>query len=117
VRAGVEGWLFHRDPWLASIAEFQPLHRTGLWHTSIDKWGWLGPFAILTVPLGVWAVWRRDPARGRAFAVWTVLFVALTLLQERFGRLFCLNLAIATAFAFDAIARRFQLPLTAVWVP
>jgi hypothetical protein len=116
VRAGVEGWLLHRDPWLASIAEFQPLHRTGLWHAAIDKWGSLGPLAIATVPVGVWASWRRDPVRGRAFAVWTVAFVALTLLQERFGRLFSLNLAIATALALDAFARRLQLPLTAAWV-
>jgi hypothetical protein len=116
VRAGVEGWLLHRDPWLASIAEFQPLHRTGLWHAVADKWGALGAFAIAIVPLGVWAVWRRDPVRGRAFAVWTVAFVALTLLQERFGRLFCVNLAIASAFAFDWIARRYQLVLTAALV-
>ena len=116
VRAGVEGWLFHRDPWLASIAEFQPLYRTGLWHAAVDKWGSLGPLAVVLVPLGAWAAWRRDPARGRAFAVWTLAFVALTILQERFGRLFCLNLAIASAFAVDLIARRFQLPLTAAWV-
>jgi hypothetical protein len=116
VRAGIAGWLFHQDPWLASIAEFQPLYRTGLLHAAIDKWGSLGPLALLTVPLGVWAVWRRDPERGRAFAVWTFAFVALTILQERFGRLFSVNLAIAAAFAVDMIARRLQLPLTALWV-
>jgi hypothetical protein len=48
--------------------------------------------------------------------LWTAAFVALTILQERFGRLFSLNLAIATAFAVDRIVRRFQLPLTAAWV-
>ncbi len=116
VRAGIEGWLFHQDPWLASIAEFQPFYRNGWWHQATYEWGALGPLAIVSVPLGGAAIWRRDPVRGRAFAIWTLSFAALTILQDRFGRLFCLNLAVASAFALDAIARRFQLALTALLV-
>jgi hypothetical protein len=116
VRAGIGGWLLHRDPWLASIAEFQPFYRTGWWHNAVDAWGALGPLSVGLVPLGVGHVWRRDAARGRAFAIWTLAMVALTILQDRFGRLFCLNLGIATAFALDAIARRYQLGLAALGV-
>jgi hypothetical protein len=114
VRAGIAGWLFHQDPWLASIGEFQPFYRNGWWYEATYEWGALGPLAIVLVPLGVATVWRGDPVRGRAFAVWTVAIVALTILQDRFGRIFCVNLAVASAFALEAVARRFQLALAAL---
>jgi hypothetical protein len=104
--AGVEG-SFHRDPWLASTPSSSRL-LTGL-RTRRSTSGDRRSAAIVTC--------RRRwcsgviPARCR----WNVAFVALTISRNA-GRLFCSNLAIATAFTLDAAARRLQLPLTAAWV-
>jgi hypothetical protein len=116
VRLGIVDWLFRQDPWLGAIAEFQPLYREGWLHSAMDKWGVLGPLAILLVPLGLFTLWRRDPRRGLAFALWTVVLAGLAVLQVRFGRLFCVNLALASAFALEAVAVRAGLPGAQLWL-
>ena len=122
----VEGWMLHRDPWIASIGEFQPLLRhageggTGLRHVQ----ALLGPVGVLgavSVPFAVLVAWRHSPARAASYAMATVALSAMALLQLRFTRLAAPMLAIAMAIALRGLASRVerlpQVSRLASWVP
>jgi asparagine N-glycosylation enzyme membrane subunit Stt3 len=105
----VEGWMLHRDPWIASIGEFQPLLRyggegeTGLRHVH----ALLGPVGILgavSVPFAVLAAWQHSPARAASYGMATLALSAMALLQLRFTRLAAPVLAIAVALALRGLA-------------
>ena len=108
---GLAGWLAHKDPWLAGISEFQPLLGSGLFST--DSWAnvgrYFGLFGILALPMlgvGVAAIARFSSRRALVFGVWTVAVVALSLLQNRFGRIASVNLALCAGFSLFALTHR-----------
>jgi hypothetical protein len=120
----VEGWMLHRDPWIASIGEFQPLLRyadekeIGLHHVH----ALLGPVGILgaaSVPLAVLAAWRHSPARAASYAMATLALSAMALLQLRFTRLAAPMLAISLAMALRGLANWTGRPTAwlASWAP
>jgi asparagine N-glycosylation enzyme membrane subunit Stt3 len=124
VRSAADGWLFRHDPWIAEIAEFQPL----LAFRAQDPWGldrvreFLGPVGILGVialPIGAVIGWRYSRTRAAAFAFLAAALTALAVLQVRFSRLAAPMLAVAIALAFRGLAlqvarlprvRRFAAP-------
>lgn len=108
---GLTDWLAHKDPWLAGISEFQPLLREGLFSTS--SWGnvgrYFGLFGILGLPMvlvTVITVARFAPRKALVFGMWTAVVVGLTLLQNRFGRIATVNLALCAGLSSFALARR-----------
>jgi dolichyl-diphosphooligosaccharide--protein glycosyltransferase len=117
-RAGLEGWLLRRDPWIASIAEFQPFGWDSATFLSalFDSYGAVGVGAPLLLAAGSWAVIRGAGSRGVAFVVLSAVFVALSLHQVRFERIGQPLLMIFTAATLAAFAhrRRPHANLTAV---
>lgn len=99
VRSGLGGFVGRQDPWLASIAEFQPLIR---WSGGLDLGGARTALAgaTLLVPValaGTIALALRDPRRWGRFAAWMVLAFSLALLQMRFARVAHVVLAVGLA--------------------
>jgi len=114
---GLADWLAHRDPWLAGIAEFQPLLNAGLF--SLDSWTnvekYFGLFGILGLPIlgaGIGAISRISTRKALVFGAWTVALVGLTLLQNRFGRIASVNLALCAGFSIYAVAHRLNARTT-----
>jgi hypothetical protein len=114
VRGAIEGWMLHRDPWIASIAEFQPL----FWDRDAGRWtmihvdALLGPVGILgalALPVGTWVAWRHSPARAASFAMAAGVISTMAVLQIRFVRIVVPLLAIAIALSLrglgDLLAR------------
>ena len=108
VRAAIEGWVLHRDPWIASIAEFQPL----FWNRDASRWSMvhvdslLGPVGVLgavALPLGAWVAWRHSPARAASFAMAAAVISAMAVLQIRFVRIVAPMLAIAIALSLRGL--------------
>jgi hypothetical protein len=107
VHAGLVEWVARRDPWLARIAEFQPLfpswqlwrieNLAPLYHFNALP-GLLAPVAI---PLGVWRACRERRVAGACFGVWTLVLVVLTLMQNRFGQVLSANYAVCLALALS----------------
>jgi asparagine N-glycosylation enzyme membrane subunit Stt3 len=111
VMAGLVGWLGRQDPWLASIHEFQPMLLGG----PLDPAAWgevrrllalPGLLGVILIPLGLREAIRLDRRLGGLFAGWTLVMLALTLWQLRFGRLFTVNLAVCTALALWGLSSR-----------
>jgi len=108
--AGFRGWLGREDPWLAAIAEFQPLLLAGPFSASswevvgryFGLFGLLGPLLLVA---GVWTVARTAPRKATAFACWTLVLVALALLQNRFGRIASINLALCAGMVAHRITQ------------
>jgi dolichyl-diphosphooligosaccharide--protein glycosyltransferase len=88
IRAGLEGWLLRRDPWIASIAEFQPLgYGSATFFAALfTSYGTIGVAAPLLLATGSWIVIRGTGPRGAAFVALSAIFVALSLHQVRFER-------------------------------
>ncbi|MFO0650091.1 MAG: hypothetical protein U0326_27970 [Polyangiales bacterium] len=89
--AGVLGWLFTRDPWMASIAECLPMFQRGFfarasWREMIFKYSLLTPIAPALAVIAVRRVARRDGATAAALGAMMLGLLALTLLQHRFAR-------------------------------
>jgi hypothetical protein len=111
IRAGLAGWLLRRDPWIATIDEFQPLGgREGrpllaLW----QNFGAIGFAAPLALVAGGWVIVRAAGARGVAFVALTAGFVLFTVNQIRFGRIGAPLLMISAAAGFAAFAQRRRL--------
>ncbi len=107
---GLGDWLARSDPWLAGIAEFQPVFPSwALWRP--DHWaalyhfnGWVGMLAPIAIPLGLRAVWRGNPQAGRALTGLTLPLVLLSLVQNRFGQALTPYYAVVTGFAFARVA-------------
>jgi hypothetical protein len=126
IRAAFEGWVFRRDPWIATIAEFQPLVTFGTpsgWGMAkVDKHlGPLGPLGAVSLPIGVAVAWRYARSRAFTFAFVAVALSALAILQIRFARLAGPMLAVGIALALRwfglAISRIPSLSGVAAIVP
>jgi asparagine N-glycosylation enzyme membrane subunit Stt3 len=112
VQAGLVGWLARTDPWLGSIAEFQPLFPSwAVWR--LDHWqalyhfnGWIGMLAPLAIPLGLWVAWRDDRRTGVALAGLVLPLVLLTLIQNRFGQVLTPWYAVVAGSAMAWLAGR-----------
>ena len=126
VVGAVRGWMLQKDPWIASIAEFQPL----LWDRArgepslLHLRTLLGPVGILGfvgLPLGVLVAWRHSPGRAAAFALAATALSAMALLQMRFTRLAAPLLAIAIALALRGLGAGLgRIPVAgrfAAWTP
>ena len=126
VLGAVQGWMLHKDPWIATIAEFQPL----LWDRVRGEPGLLhvrtllGPVGILgavALPLGAVVAWRHSPERAASFALAATVASAMALLQLRFTRVAAPMLAIAIALALRGLATWLErVPLArrfAAWTP
>jgi hypothetical protein len=110
VVAGLSQFLGRRDPWLAGILEFQPLFpsaelwRPEAWIPARVRFGLPGLLAPLLLALGLARALRERPRTGALFALWTLAIGVLALRELRFGALFGVNLALASALALDALA-------------
>lgn len=117
IRSAIGGWLFRRDPWISTIAEFQPLLSFG----SPDVWKlarvrkYLGPIGVLGavgVPVGVVVAWQFSRRRATTFAFLAAVLMGLGLLQTRFTRLAAPMLAIGVALALRGLGLQVsRLPL------
>ncbi len=107
-RAGLVGWLLRRDPWIATIAEFQPLSadRRGLLMALWTNFGAAGFAAPVLLAAGGWNIVRTARARGVAFLALSVGFALFTLNQNRFGRIGVPLLMIDVAAVLAALAHR-----------
>jgi len=115
VSTGLVDWLATRDPWMNSIRETAPLLRGG----TLAAWNAYAGLALaapLLAPLGM----RRAARRGVDAAVTAAVLggglVALTLLQQRFGRASSALLASLCALGLAelvAVARRRWSPARA----
>jgi asparagine N-glycosylation enzyme membrane subunit Stt3 len=118
IRAGLSGWLLRTDPWIATIAEFQPLgaRERSFWLALFSNFGSIGVCAPLILLGGTWVAARTARARGIAFAAFTAAFVLLTVNQIRFGRVGVPLLMIHLAAVLAAVAHRRHVPGTpALW--
>ena len=106
VAAGLSGWLMHRDPWLASISEFQPLGAAqGGLRVAIRELGASPGFAFVPA-LAVLAVAARRRPRLRA-VVWFALALATwAVVQLRFVRVMVPLLAAVVALALQQLVLR-----------
>jgi len=110
VGAGLRDWLFHRDPWLAGIQEFQPLWAAtapggGGLRSADFLFGSTGLLSAAALAVAVWAAWRVGAGRALAFGWTAAVLFGLTLLQIRFGRVAAPFGAVAIALALGAAAR------------
>jgi dolichyl-diphosphooligosaccharide--protein glycosyltransferase len=110
LRAGLEGWLLRRDPWIASVAEFQPFgwNSPNFLVALFESYGAIGVGAPLLLLAGGWAVVRAAGRRGAALVVLSAAFVALSLRQVRFERIGQPLLMIFAAATLAAFAHRKQ---------
>ena len=109
--AGVLGWLFTRDPWMASIAECLPMFQRGFfarasWREMIFKYSLLTPIAPALAVIAVRRVARRDGATAAALGATMLGLLALTLLQHRFARALVGPLSVTAALALAALVDR-----------
>lgn len=101
--AGTRGWLLRRDPWLASVQEFQPIWGgKGLVIGLRGLLGTAGLFAPLAVLAGACWAGRRAGARGWTFGACSAALLALAVFQLRFGRVFSPFLAVNVALLLEA---------------
>ena len=111
----VDGWLLHRDPWLATVEEFQPLSRlptnppgfAGAVLFVFGAAGWMLPLAVV---VSTREAARSSWPRAMAFLWFTATMAALTLVSARFGRVAAPLVAVATALTFGAAGRALRSP-------
>jgi hypothetical protein len=110
IRAGLAGWLLRTDPWIATIAEFQPLgaQERNFLLALFSNYGSLGVGAPLVLLGGAFVVVRTARGRGLAFSAFTAAFVLLSVNQIRFGRVGVPLLMIHLAATLAAFAHRRQ---------
>lgn len=110
IAAGLERFLLKQDPWLARIAEFQPITAARGAAGAVESVRfYLGVPGLLAPALvAVGAAWAARAARGpgTAFGFLALALLAMTLLQVRFGRVFAPFLAAAAGLALGALAER-----------
>lgn len=115
VLAGLEEWLAREDPWLATIAEFQPLWGADGLTQTLSSFGRGIVLAPVLFPLGAWALVRQRGAAGLQLAVLAVTTFALTCLQMRFGRVALPFTFITCVVALEVLLQRWSA--RAVWLP
>lgn len=103
---GLRGWLLRRDPWLATIDEFQPLFGQGRGPVAALDYFFGAPGIAAPALLAGGAAWaaRRTGERGVRLATLSAALFGLTLLQSRFGRVFAPFLAVAAALSLEGLA-------------
>jgi hypothetical protein len=119
---GLYEWFADRESPLAALTENQPLFAA--YTPGAAFWSraqrYYGVFGILFPPLiagGLFVHVRRSGWRDALpFVVWTVCISALMLLQNRFGRVGLVNLAVCTALVFDAGARTYKPLCHMAWL-
>ena len=112
-------WITTQDPWLASIAEFQPLFRSGDWRSLLDFNGWPGLLTPLLVPVALGVLARHDRAIAWAFGFWLIALLPLAWLRSRFATPATLGFAICgglTLLAFTRVLARRSLPVKPAFV-
>lgn len=124
VHSGLTGWLFRRDPWLATIGEFQSILSPLPGQDSVllpvhEGLGWSVFFLPVAVAVVAATLWGRP--RVRALLFLTAVIVALTLVQNRFARtaipFVAACIAIAVAQVLRVIATRRHRRISPAWVP
>ncbi len=120
--AGLMDWLATRDPWMRTVAESQPLLSVGV-RGVFQSFGVLSLVALPLFALALRRARRGTPTAFVALAVMGSGLVALTLLQNRFGRaivpLFGVWMALGTVEAVARLRRRADLAavlLAGLWV-
>ncbi len=118
VLAGLEEWLAKSDPWLASVAEFEPMlaapHGFSRLQQSFGLWVWAAPVLF---PLGLVLLVRARGAKGVQWAVLAVGTAALALLQMRFGRVTIPFVALTCVAALVEAPRSWKSPRAGLLVP
>jgi asparagine N-glycosylation enzyme membrane subunit Stt3 len=110
VRDGVHGWLLAKDPWLATVEEFQPVWSPVAGVRRVHTlWGLAGFTLPALAPVAAWATWREGRARAAALLFQALAMAGLAVLQLRFGRPATPVLAAAGGVALAALAARFPV--------
>jgi asparagine N-glycosylation enzyme membrane subunit Stt3 len=124
LRGGIEGWLLHQDPWIATIREFSPFlspwtEGAPVWDGAYEALGWTLFFA--PVAMAVVAIQLRRKPRVAALLYATAAIAALTLVQNRFARvgvpLLAVVCGIAAASGLRALGARWRVARWPVWAP
>lgn len=103
---GLFRFVLRRDPWLSGIQEFQPLlDGSPLPDRLRHFFGWLGPAAPFAAAGGVAVAWRQRRPAALAFGWYLLSVTALTLVQNRFGRVLSPLLAVAAGLSLAWLAR------------
>lgn len=87
VLAGLAEWLGKSDPWLAAVAEFEPMLGAPFGfdrlRQSFGVWAWVTPVLF---PVSLFLLAARRGTRGLQWALLAFATAGLCLLQMRFGR-------------------------------
>ena len=117
VLAGLSEWLGKKDPWLASVAEFEPMlaapHGFSQLRQSFGLWVWAAPVLF---PGGLWLLVRALGARGVQWAVLAAGAAGLSLLQMRFGRVAIPFVVVSCVAAVSLSLRRWAARGSRTWV-
>ncbi|QTA81918.1 Uncharacterized protein dnl_42750 [Desulfonema limicola] len=103
--AGISEWLMRKDPWLSGIDEFQPLtsghsvFKPEAWNSLYEFYGQFGYAVVLFLIMGLTAAWKQSHEKGLIWIFWTISISILTLWQNRFGRIFTVNLSVCAALS------------------
>ncbi len=107
--AGLEEWLAKKDPWLASVAEFEPMlaapHGFGRLRQSFGLWVWVAPVLF---PVSAWLLVRARGLRGVQWVFLAAMTALLTLLQMRFGRVAIPFVALTCVAGLELLAQRWK---------
>lgn len=106
VIAGLGDWLLTRDPWMANVAESRPLFAGGSLDPAYESFGFAGPAFVLALPIALRTVGRANGRKAASLGIFCLALAALTVLQNRFGRVVAPLVAAALGIALDtALAR------------
>ena len=119
-------FLLKKHPYLASIDEFQhlfmgsPLNeifRGNFGAAQLWEMVFVAGLFLPLLPLA--RIWRERKDRGWGsveifFALWTLAFLALTLLQKRWANVYGINVAIGVGWTFSSVLEKSRT-LTSAW--
>lgn len=114
VASAIAGWLLRGDPWIAQIAEFQPIAHTWL-RAALECYalfGATGVFLPVLLAAGGVLIVRRTGSRGVALTLLAVALTLLTFIQNRFARALAPFLAVNVAIVLQELASRYRKPDT-----
>ena len=111
LRAGIAGWILHRDPWLATISEFQPLFaprpalQQGPLRAAVMVFGSSAVAALGLAPLAAARIRRVSNTAALVFSTHAFSLLALTVVQVRFARVAAPFAAVVVAvFLYEAVS-------------